>query len=52
MSDYDLPLFSDRVILVIKDPCKGIAEDRERLFERHAVPREVGRCFLRVPFEF
>ena len=52
MSDYDFPLFQDLVILVIKDPCKDIPENGEPLFERHAMPGEVGLCLFRIPLEF
>jgi hypothetical protein len=48
MSDYDFPLFVDGVILVIKNPCKDIPEYRERFFERHTMPGQVGCCLSRV----
>ena len=51
MSDYDLPFLLNRVILIIKNPCHGMREDRKPFFERHAVPGKVRPCLLAVPLE-
>src|SRR5574341_259883 len=51
MSDYYLPLFFDRMILVVEDPRQRIGKDRESLFERDTMLGKVGCCFPPVPFE-
>jgi hypothetical protein len=52
MADDNLPLFFDRMILVVKYPRHGIGEDRERFFEGHAVLGKVGCWLFPVPCEF
>ena len=52
MPDDNLPLFFDGMILVVKYPGQGVAEDRECFLERHAVLGKVGCCLFPVLFEF
>lgn len=51
MTDDDLPLLVNRMVRIVEDPGKGVAEHGARLLERDTMLSEVPTGLGRIPDE-